>query len=209
MERFLADHGPFVWHVAEAESVPGIRARGLLPANALLPTSRHGAWRAAFVQEDGAVLRFQQMSDARLLPHLRGRFAGRPEAWRAHIDSHVFFWCQSGPRDRFVAATVRERRAHWRRAGRAGSPPPPAILRFDLADILRAVPGLAYASLINSGSLVLGKTWRDEATLRPVTEWDRSWRTPGGRRDRQAQELAIRGPLPVGLRFGMEPIGIA
>ena len=58
--------------------------------------------------------------------------------------------------------------------------------------------------MINSGSIILGKTWRDEGTLRPIEEWDGNWRTPGGRRGQQVQELAIRAALPPTLPFDRE-----
>ena len=78
------------------------------------------------------------------------------------------------------------------------------ILRYHLADILAVSAGAEFGSLINSGSIILGKTWRDEGTLRPIEEWDGNWRTPGGRRDQQVQELAIRAALPPTLPFDRE-----
>ncbi len=134
------------------------------------------------------------MHDAQLRPWLRGRFTGRPDLWRAHVDAHVFFWCCPRRRDAFTHAVRRERLREWRLRDRAGPPPPPPVtLALDLAELLRRHGEAAYASVINSGSLVLGKTWRDEATFRPVAEWDGAWRTPGGARVARAAELAVRG----------------
>ena len=207
MRAFLEDHGPFVWHVAEAESLRGILAHGLMPANALLPPGQRGAWRSGFQASQGATLRFQQMSDAQLRPWLRGRFAGDPAAWRAHIDDHVFFWCCPEARDRFLQATMRERRRQWLRERCAGQPPTPVILRYELAQVIEAAGSCAHASLINSGTLIMGKTWRDEETLRSIATWDGRWRTPGGQRRRQAMELAVRGKLPPELPFAVEASG--
>lgn len=203
--RFLADHGKEAWHVAEAEGVPGLLAGGLLPAGEIRRRQgvEPGRFRADFdvvpLGSGPAVLRFQQMRDAQLTPWLRGRFTGRPDLWRAHVDEHVFFWLCPRRRDAFVDATRRERRRSWRAAGLGGPPPEPVVLRFDLAALLERHGAIARASLINSGSMVLGKTWRDEATFRPVAEWDGTWATPGGARRPRAAELAIAGSVPAPL----------
>ncbi len=185
----------------EAEGLPGALSAGLLPAAMLRPGD--GRRREGFVPATGpggpALLRFQQMHDAQLTPWLRGRFAGRPDLWRAHVDSHVFFWCCPRRRDAFIAAVRRERARGWRAQGRTGEPPPPVTLAFSLAALLDRHGDAARACLINSGSITLGKTWRDEATFRPVAEWDGTWRTPAGDRRLRAAELAIAEAVPAPL----------
>ena len=64
------------------------------------------------------------MNDARLLPTLAGSFAGRPTAWRRHVNAHVFFWAEERRRDAFMRACMRLR-------GRSGTPP--RVLAIDSA----------------------------------------------------------------------------
>jgi hypothetical protein len=175
----LAARYPEVWHVIEADGAGAWLAEtGLLPASVL---RAGGANRDGFVRIglDGggtAVLRPQQMPDCRLLPTLAGRFAGRPECWRRHVDRHVFFWAEARRRDAFARACVRLR-------GEAVAPP--AILAFDTAALLEWHRGKAFFATINTGSTVRGgaRVLRDENTLLPVQEY----------RGAAIAELAIRG----------------
>jgi hypothetical protein len=121
------------------------------------------------------------MPDRYLLPTLAGRFTGRPECWRRHVDRHVFFWTDVRRRDAFALACVRLRR---------GSTPPPVILAFDTATLLERHPDVAWFATFNTGSTVRGgaRVLRDENTLKPVSEYCRG----------AIAELAIRGRVDVG-----------
>ncbi|MCW8087035.1 DUF7002 family protein [Sabulicella glaciei] len=180
---FAARH-PSCWHVVEAEGLPRVAREGLLPAAEIMRRAGRvsHANRDGFVALEGAVLRFQQMRDDRLSRVLRGRFAGDPAAWRAHVDSHVFFWLSERRRDGFRAAAIRERRK-----AEPGAPEL-EILEFDTAALLEGVGDAAFFSRVNSGSMVMGagRVLRDEALYQPVSAWT------GG----EAAELAIRGAVP-------------
>jgi hypothetical protein len=204
--RFAARY-PIVWHVIEAEGAgPWLSITGLLPAAA----SRRLAGLAADDRNrdefqrldlgDGrvAVLRPQLMADDRLTPTLSDRFAGRPGAWRAHINAHVFFWTEPSRRDAFIRACVRERA----RSKVAPADALPLILRIDTAALLSRHGGAAYFARINTGSTVRGgaRARRDETTLAPMA----------GYRAGPAAELAIRGcvqPGGLSLRAGMRDNG--
>lgn len=187
--RFAARY-PVVWHVTEAEGAGSwLAATGLLPAAALL--------RLAGVAADGAnrddfrllalgagrvaVLRPQVMADRWLVPTLAGRFTGRPEAWRSHINAHVFFWTEERRRDAFVRACMR-----WRaRSDAAFGCAPPCVLTLDTAALLARHGEDAFFARFNAGSTVRGgaRVRRDETTFAPVT----------GYRSGPVAELAIRG----------------
>ncbi len=172
----LAARYPRVWHVMEAEGAgPWLRETGLLPAGML---RRGGANRDDFIRiEFGtgcvAVLRPQVMPDDRLLPTLAGAFAGRPEAWRRHVDAHVFFWAEPRRRDAFALACTRLRGAA------------PVVLTFDAATLLERHADVAFFATINTGSTIRGgaRVRRDENTLRAVADY----------RGGPIAELAIRG----------------
>ncbi|HXA25017.1 MAG TPA: hypothetical protein VNW90_22240 [Acetobacteraceae bacterium] len=176
--RFAARY-PCVWHVMEAEGAGGwLMETGLIPAADM---RRGGANRDDFRKVDQgngrtAVLRPQQMPAHRLLPTLRGAFAGRPDLWRRHVDSHVFFWAETRRRDAFIRACIRLRAAPVR---------PPVTFAVDTAALLDRHGALAYFATVNSGSTVRGgaRTRRDENTLRPVADY----------RSGSVAELAIRG----------------
>ena len=131
-----------------------------------------------------AVLRFQQMADAKLLPSLAGAYAGQPARWRAMIDSHVFFWADPARRDSFIRATWRERA----RSPAAASDAPPAVLAFHTGALLATLPAQAFYSTFNTGSTVRGaaRARRDEGTFRPVAAY----------RAGPAAELAVHGAVP-------------
>jgi hypothetical protein len=180
----LAARYPFVWHVLEAEGAgPWLAQTGLLPAGML---RRGGGNRDNFIRiEFGAgcvaVLRPQVMRDHRLLPTLSGAFAGRPEAWRHHVDAHVFFWTEPRRRDAFARACARLRGA------------PPVVLTLDTRALLQRHAAVAFFATINTGSTVRagGRVRRDEDTLRPVATY----------RGGAVAELAIRGRVDLtGLR---------
>jgi hypothetical protein len=179
----LAARYPEVWHVIEADGAgPWLAETGLLPAAVL---QAGGANRDSFVRivmsgGGAAVLRPQQMPDARLLPTLAGRFAGRPECWRRHVDRHVFFWAEARRRDAFARACARLR---------GDAIAPPAVLTFGTAELLERHRGVAFFATINTGSTVRGgaRVRRDESTLRPVSEY----------RGGAIAELAIRGRVDV------------
>lgn len=186
----LARRHPRVWHAIEADGEPLARAIGLLPASrlrALAGTAPCALNRDGFerLMLDGgvAILRFQQMPDARLMPTLRGRYAGRPDLWRAMVDNHVFFWAAEDRLVRFLAATARERRR-----AQPGAPEP-VVLWFDTARLLAEHGTATLYTTINSGSTVgRGRARRDERTFRPVAEYARG----------PVAELAIPG------RVGLE-----
>ncbi len=176
--RFAARY-PRVWHVIEADGAgPWLSETGLLPAADLRPggTNRDSFDRVGLGTGRIAVLRPQQMPDHRLTPTLAGRFAGQPDLWRRHVDSHVFFWAEARRRDAFIRACVRLR-------ARPG--PPPVTLAIETAALLARHGAIAWFATINTGSTVRGgaRARRDENTLRPVT----------GYRCGPVAELAIRG----------------
>jgi hypothetical protein len=187
----LAERCPRVWHVIEAEGLPAARRLGLLPAASLRslagapPSDRN---RTAFERlmlphlgdAGAALLRFQQMEDARLLPTLHGCYAGHPGRWRAMLDRHVFFWAAEDRLSRFVAAVVRERRRAEPQA------PDPVILQFETAALLAEHGEATFFTTINSGSTAgRGRAHRDENTFRPVAAYK------GG----PVAELAIPGKV--------------
>lgn len=187
--RFAARY-PVVWHVIEAEGAgPWLAATGLLPAAVLLRMAGLAADAAnrddfrMLLLGDGkvAVVRPQLMADRWLVPTLSGRFAGRPDLWRAHINAHVFFWTEERRRDAFVRACMRLRARSDAAPGRA----PPQVLAFDTAALLDQHGASAYFARFNTGSTVRGgaRVRRDETTLAPVASY----------RSGPVAELAIRG----------------
>ena len=138
----LAARYPRVWHVIEADGAGAwLTETGLLPAAHLYRLAgleADGANRAAFQRVELssgriAILRPQLMADPPLTATLAGSFAGRPDAWRRHIDAHVFFWPEPRRRDGFVRACAR-----LRARGSVGSDTaPPRVLAIDTAALLR------------------------------------------------------------------------
>lgn len=201
--RFAARH-PVVWHVIEAEGLPGMARHGLLPAaelRALAQVPDNSANRddyepVALPGGGTAVLRFQIMADAKLSPSLAGAYAGKPALWRTHINSHVFFWADPARRDSFLRATLRERA----RSRAAPSTTAPAVLAFDTFALLAAVGPDAFYSTFNTGSTVRGaaRAQRDEGTFRPVAAY----------RSGPAAELAIRGAVPAEVLAGAQRPGL-
>lgn len=191
LARF-ASRFPVVWHVAEADGLAAIGTLGLLPAADL--RRRAGIADTGQNRDDyvplllpgagTAILGFQLMADAKIAGSLAGRFAGQPAAWRALIDSHVFFWPDPARRDSFARATERERR----RSLAAPFNAPPVVLAFDTLALV--APHLADAcySTFNTGSTVRGaaRARRDENTFRPVAAY----------RSGPVAELAIRAAIP-------------
>ena len=188
--RFAARY-PVVWHVIEADGAGDwLSDTGLMPTAQLL--------RIAGLTNDGvnrndfrtlslgrariAVIRPQLMPDDRLRPTLAGGFHDQPNAWRRHINAHVFFWTEPRRRDAFLRACQRFR--PWAAA--------PVVLEFDTASLLAGHAAFAFWSRINTGSTVRGgaRTLRDENTLQSV----RSYRS--GR----VAELAVRGQVAVAAR---------
>ncbi|MEJ0018391.1 MAG: hypothetical protein WDN25_17875 [Acetobacteraceae bacterium] len=190
--RFAARF-PRVWHVMEAEGAgPWLAETGLFPAAALYQgEDRGGANRDGFRRIDlgggrVAMLRPQVMPDRSLVPTLAGAFAGQPEQWRRHVDSHVFFWTAPRRRDAFARACVRLR----------GTGPPPAVLALDTGALLEHHGAAAFYATVNTGSTVRGgaRIRRDEHTLRPVAAY----------RSGPVAELAIRGR--VDLAVTLDPL---
>ncbi len=175
----LAKRYPCVWHVMEADGAgPWLTETGLLPANALHVggENREDFVRIKFGTGAVAILRPQAMPDHRLRPTLAGAFAGQPEAWRRHVDAHVFFWTEPRRRDAFAQACARLRR---------DSAPQPVVLAFDTAALLDRHAEVAFVARFNTGSTMRGgaRVRRDENTLRLVAEY----------RGGPIAELAIRG----------------
>lgn len=191
LARF-ASRFPVVWHVAEADGLAAIEALGLLPTAEL----RQRAGMAATGQNRDdyvplslpgagtAILGFQLMADAKIAGSLAGEFAGQPAAWRALIDSHVFFWPDPARRDGFARATERERR----KSPAAPSDTPPVVLAFDTLALVTPHLADAYYSTFNTGSTIRGaaRARRDEHTFRPVAAY----------RSGPVAELAIRAAIP-------------
>lgn len=188
MTGFATRH-PRVWHVMEAE---GEGCAVLHPAATLCRLAgqwQDGANRNDFqrlILPDGtaAVLRLQLMRDERLAPTLAGRFSGRPDLWRAHIDRHVFFWVSPDRRNRFLNACAR-----LRAKGAMGAGAAPVVIELETAALLAAHGAHAFFSTINSGSTLRGgaRTRRDETTLRPLADW----------RGERVAELAVCASVPL------------
>jgi hypothetical protein len=177
----LAARYPVVWHVIEADGVgPWLRDKGLLPAAMLREGSDNRASFLSVALDGGgtAVLRPQQMPDARLLPTLAGSFAQKPGCWRRHVNQHVFFWAEARRREAFKRSCMRLR---------PGANEPPVILAFATAALLQRHQGSAFYATINTGSTVRGgaRVRRDDNTFRPVA----------GYRGGAIAELAIRGQV--------------
>ena len=121
------------------------------------------------------------MTDRLLTPTLAGRFAGQPDAWRHHINAHVFFWTEPRRRDAFLAACLRLRSRSVAAPGTA----PPLVLAIDTAGLLRQHASTAFVARINTGSTVRGgaRARRDEATFEQIACYRTGTRA----------ELAIRG----------------
>ena len=192
----FATRFPVVWHVVEADGLPGIEAHGLLPAAELLrraglPSNDRN--RDDFLRvplgpgtegSPAAVLRFQLMADAKITPSLQGAFAGQPARWRALIDSQVFFWPDPARRDSFLRACIRDRQ----RSPAEPLDTPPVVLAFRTKALLTGQQEHAFYSTFNTGSTVRGaaRARRDENTFRPVAAY----------RSGPAAELAIRAAIP-------------
>ena len=185
--RFVERY-PVVWHVIEADGAgPWLRDTGLLPTSTLLRLAGHrddGANRGDFRRVSFgagrcAVIRPQVMPDDRLLPTLAGRFAGKPGAWRRHVNAHVFFWTEQRRRDAFLRACQRFR----------GIGEPPRVLQFDTAALLHHHAASAFWSRINTGSTLRGgaRARRDDDTLCPLASY----------RGGAVAELAVRGRVGV------------
>ncbi len=181
--RFAARY-PFLWHVIESDGAGDwLTETGLLPAAEL--------FRIAGVPDDGAnrdefrtlplgqgriaVTRPQVMPDDRLRPTLAGSFRDEPNAWRRHINGHVFFWTEPRRRDAFLRA------CHRLRPLAAA----PVVLEFKTAILLDCHAGCAFWSRINTDSTVRGgaRSRRDDDTLQPMASY----------RSGPVAELAVRG----------------
>lgn len=185
--RFTSRY-PFVWHVIEADG-----AGDWLTETGLLPTAE--LFRIAGVTDDGAnrddfrtlplghgriaIIRPQVMPDDRLLPTLAGTFRDRPNAWRQHINSHVFFWTEPRRRDAFLRACQRLRR----------HADAPVVLKFETAQLMDCHSGCVFWSRINTGSTVRGgsRARRDGNTLQPMVSY----------RSGPVAELAVHGRVTV------------
>jgi uncharacterized protein DUF7002 len=183
-EARFTDRYPVVWHVIEADG-----AGDWLPETGLLPTS--DLFRIAGIVDDGAnrehfrtvslggrrmaVIRPQLMPDDRLRPTLAGSFRDQPNAWRKHINAHVFFWTEPRRRDAFLRACQRLR----------PSAAMPVVLEFETASLLGRHAGSVFWSRINTGSTIRGgsRVRRDDNTLQPM----------GGYCSGPVAELALRG----------------
>jgi hypothetical protein len=183
----FAERYPLVWHVIEAE---GAGCGTLYPAATLRRLSglaADGTNRNEFQRLDlpggaQAMLRLQLMPDERLRPTLAGAFAGRPDLWRELINQHVFFWVSEDRRDRFLNACTRLRRRNAAEPVKA-----PVVIAADTALLLARHAGVAFFSMINSGSTVRGgaRTRRDETTFRSAHAWS----------GERVVELAFREPV--------------
>ncbi len=174
----LAARYPRVWHVIEADGAGAwLTETGLLPAadlNRLAGLEPDGTNRAAFQRVELssgriAILRPQLMADPPLTATLAGSFAGRPDAWRRHIDAHVFFWPEPRRRDGFVRACAR-----LRARGSVGSDTaPPRVLAIDTAALLRRHGASAFFARINTGAVLRGgaRVRRDETTFMSVADY--------------------------------------
>lgn len=187
ISRFASRY-PVVWHVIEADG-----AGDWLPETGLLPTAE--LFRIAGVVDDGAnrddfrtlplgrgriaVIRPQVMPDDRLRPTLAGLFRDQPNAWRRHINNHVFFWAEPRRRDAFLRACQRFRCCA----------PAPVVLEFETEHLLGSHGGCVFWSRINTGSTVRGgaRACRDGNTLQPMASY----------RSGPVAELAVRGRVTV------------
>ncbi len=188
----LAARYPRVWHVIEADGAgEWLTETGLLPAADLYRLAGlevDGANRTAFqrveLSSGGiAILRPQLMADQPLTATLAGSFAGRPAAWRRHIDAHVFFWPEPRRRDGFVRACAR-----LRALGNIGSDAAlPCVLAIDTAALLCRHGVSAFFARINTGAVLRGgaRVRRDDTTFVPVADYQSG----------PVAELAIKAPV--------------
>jgi hypothetical protein len=187
----LAARYPRVWHIIEADGAGAwLTDTGLLPAAELYRLAGlepDGANRDAFQRIDlspgqTAILRPQLMADRTLTATLAGSFAGRPAAWRRHIDAHVFFWAEPRRRDGFIRACAR-----LRARDSAEPAAPPRVLAIETAALLSRHGACAFFARINTGAVLRGGTRarRDDATFVPVRNY----------RSGPVAELAIKAPV--------------
>ena len=188
----LAVRYPRVWHVIEADGAGAwLTDTGLLPAAELYRLAgleADGTNRDAFQRiEPGpgqiAILRPQPMADQPLAATLAGSFAGRPAAWRRHIDAHVFFWAEPRRRDGFVRACARLRARSSVEPGWA----PPRVLAIETSTLLSRHGASAFFARINTGAVLRGgaRVRRDDTTFVSV----------GNYRSGPVAELAIKAPV--------------
>ena len=188
----LAARYPRVWHVIEADGAGAwLTEAGLLPAADLYRLAgleADGANRAAFQRVELsaggiAILRPQLMADQPLTATLAGSFAGRPDAWRRHIDAHVFFWLEPRRRDGFVRACARLRA----RASVGASAAPPCVLAIDTEALLCRHDESAFFARINTGAVLRGgaRVRRDDTTFVSVADYQSG----------PVAELAIKAPV--------------
>jgi hypothetical protein len=186
----LATRYPRVWHVIEADGAGAwLTNTGLRPAADLYRLAGlepDGANRAAFQRVELsaggiAILRPQLMADQALTATLAGSFTGRPDAWRQHIDAHVFFWLEPRRRDGFVRACAR-----LRARGSVGAPPP-RVLAIDTAALLCRHGASAFFTRINTGAVLRGgaRVRRDDTTFVAVADYQSG----------PVAELAIQAPV--------------
>jgi len=185
--RFAARF-PIVWHVIDAEGAgTWLAETGLLPAADLQQDgeNRGDFRRVELGQGRVAVVRPQLMPDHLLLPTLGGEFAGEPEAWRRHVNRHVFFWTEPRRRDAFARACMRL------------NAKAPVVLTLVTAGLLERHGSIGYFATINTGSTVRGgaRARRDENTLRPIADY----------RAGPVAELAIRGRVQLSGLTNLDP----
>ena len=188
--RFAARF-PCVWHVIEADGAGAwLMETGLLPAADLYHLAGSvddGTNRDDFRTLDlgrgrSAMLRPQLMADRTLTATLAGSFADRPDAWRRHVNAHVFFWPEPRRCHGFVRACAR-----LRARSSVGPTEAPRVLSIDTAVLLARHGACAFFARINTGAVLRGgaRARRDDATFVPVSSY----------RSGRVAELAVKAPV--------------
>jgi hypothetical protein len=168
-EEFVAIH-PRLFHMAEADTWPGIQRHGLLSTTALLDlfeindnrryeieeTNRRASVTINHHNHGTAVIRDQlPMTDSALQKCLLGM---SPREWYRLLNSKVFFWASSDRLTRLFEARAYRNRRH-------------CILVLDSARFLEKYNDRVELSPINSGSTLYRPVTRGRDTFLPLEQY--------------------------------------
>lgn len=193
-----------IYHLAEAENWPSIKAHGLLSASALLglagnqeadrlQLARHRTTRT--VLSNGAIVRDQgPMPAAALQRCLRGM---TPDEWYALLNSKVFFWADVERLNRHLHACRRH---------------PQVVMVVDAARLLKRYAASAAVSPFNTGNARRQPATRGRTTFVPYATWLASgWQheatglgTTARPRSHRPAELTVDQPISDAMDYVIE-----